>query len=265
MTHEEMRDTLSLYALGALDRAESEAVRKHLESCAECRGELAAEQHAIDALGRSTTPIRPRPELRARVLAAASGAVNDAPQVRALTNRLPWIGLAAAATIALMSSIGWVNARREISELQNTVAEWQARVANAEAQAARAANDATVQRRAVSVLTASDLVEATLAGVPPAAAARARAFLSPADGTLIFTAQGLPAVPAGRVYQLWAIVGSTAVSAGVFVPDSNGRSQLVTQLAPLAARPAAMAVTLEPEGGVPQPTGPKYLVGAPAN
>jgi len=33
------------------------------------------------------------------------------------------------------------------------------------------------------------------------------------------------------------------------------------QTPPDMAKPVAMAITLEPEGGVPAPTGDKYLVG----
>jgi anti-sigma-K factor RskA len=49
------------------------------------------------------------------------------------------------------------------------------------------------------------------------------------------------------------------------VPDARGRSQLVADVPALTTRPDALAVTVEPEGGVPAPTGPKYLLGVPAN
>jgi anti-sigma-K factor RskA len=89
--------------------------------------------------------------------------------------------------------------------------------------------------------------------------------VSPSDGTIVFTAHGLPPIPADRVYQLWAVVGNAAISGGIFTADASGRGQLVTELAPMDGVPAAIAVTLEPAGGVPQPTGPKYLLGTPGN
>ena len=52
------------------------------------------------------------------------------------------------------------------------------------------------------------------------------------------------------------------MSAGTFTPGADGLSRIIAPVA-FDAPPAALAVTLEPEGGVPAPTGPKYLV--PAN
>ena len=72
------------------------------------------------------------------------------------------------------------------------------------------------------------------------------------------------ALPSARVYQLWAIAGGQPISAGTFVPDAQGRYELVADVPSLLERPAALAVTVEPQGGVPSPTGPKYLLGAPA-
>jgi len=39
----------------------------------------------------------------------------------------------------------------------------------------------------------------------------------------------------------------------------------VADVPTLTTRPDALAVTVEPEGGVPAPTGPKYMLGVPAN
>ena len=100
--------------------------------------------------------------------------------------------------------------------------------------------------------------------MPPAAAAQAKAFVSASENTIIFSARDLPALPAAQVYQLWAIANGQPISAGTFVPDARGRFQLVADVPTLNTRPAALAVTVEPQGGVPAPTGPKYLLGAPA-
>jgi hypothetical protein len=44
-------------------------------------------------------------------------------------------------------------------------------------------------------------------------------------------------------------------------PDANGRVNTIFDTPPDLPKPVAMAVTLEPDGGVPAPTGDKYLVG----
>ena len=81
----------------------------------------------------------------------------------------------------------------------------------------------------------------------------------------MFTASNLPSLPSGRTYQLWVLVagksGPVPISAGLLQPDANGRVSAIFNTPPDIPKPVAMAVTLEPEGGVPSPTGDKYLVG----
>jgi anti-sigma-K factor RskA len=76
-------------------------------------------------------------------------------------------------------------------------------------------------------------------------------------------ANGLPATPAGKTYQLWWITREHGpVAAGLFRAE-QGRAVI----APVAAPPAGehvllSAVTLEPAGGVSKPTGAMYLKSA---
>lgn len=59
----------------------------------------------------------------------------------------------------------------------------------------------------------------------------------------------LPPPPAGKQYQLWAIREGKPVDEGVFKADSSGLHKMKT-----ITGPEAFAVTMEPEGGSPQPT-----------
>ena len=51
------------------------------------------------------------------------------------------------------------------------------------------------------------------------------------------------------------------VSAGLLTRDSPSRAAHVFRTPRDIGTPVAAAVTLEPEGGVPAPTGEKYLIG----
>jgi hypothetical protein len=228
---------------------------------------------AVDALAQVPEQVRPRPELKARVLEVATsrGAVvafPPRPQPEhagaARPSYAPWLVAAAAAAVAVATSVGLVRARAELADLRAEIVAVESRLADAAQRTERATTEVRVQQQALDVLASPDLVRTTLDGVPPAAGARAQALLSPSRGTLVLSATGLPAPPPGRVYQLWAIIGSQAVSAGTFTPGADGLSRVITTVA-FNGPPAALAVTLEPAGGVPQPTGPKYLVGVPAN
>jgi anti-sigma-K factor RskA len=69
----------------------------------------------------------------------------------------------------------------------------------------------------------------------------------------------LPSAPAGATYQAWTIEGGVPRSAGVFDTDATGRARHRGALPSAIAEDAVIAVTLEPAGGVPQPTGPIVL------
>jgi hypothetical protein len=113
-----------------------------------------------------------------------------------------------------------------------------------------------------AVLAAPDLARIDLQGQPPAPDARARALWSRSRG-LVFTAANLPPAPAGKTYQVWVVTAQAPISAGLLIPDSSGvGTQYYTTPADIAP-PVAVAVTLEPAGGVAAPTGERYLVGMP--
>jgi Anti-sigma-K factor rskA len=80
---------------------------------------------------------------------------------------------------------------------------------------------------------------------------------------VIFYASRLPDLPPGRTYQLWLIRGRAPaiVSGGVF---PGGAQQRIVEFrdARLAADITALAVTDEPAGGSPLPTGHKFLIGS---
>jgi anti-sigma-K factor RskA len=70
----------------------------------------------------------------------------------------------------------------------------------------------------------------------------------------------LPAPPSDKDYQLWYVTKNAKISAAVFRTDEQGRTVLKLTPPPDAlAGLAAIAVTLEPRGGSPQPTGKFYL------
>jgi anti-sigma factor RsiW len=71
--HRDCGDELAAYALGALEPAEAEAVRAHLETCAACRDELAALQQVVDTLPLSAPAHRTPARVRRRVLAEVHG------------------------------------------------------------------------------------------------------------------------------------------------------------------------------------------------
>ncbi|MDX1638803.1 MAG: anti-sigma factor [Balneolaceae bacterium] len=78
----------------------------------------------------------------------------------------------------------------------------------------------------------------------------------------------LPPVPAGKEYQLWIIKNNEPVSAGLFAVNDPRRDAFfkIEQMDSADTQStSAFAVTLEPEGGMPKPTGDMYLMGNTEN
>ena len=71
----------------------------------------------------------------------------------------------------------------------------------------------------------------------------------------------LPPAPAGKVYQLWMVTPEAKISAGMIEPDAHGHGFVVVDVPPTLSQVQAAAITLEPQGGSPQPTLPIYVMG----
>lgn len=78
------------------------------------------------------------------------------------------------------------------------------------------------------------------------------ALLAGGDGEAVLLVRGLAAPATGTVYQLWVIRAGTALPAGFL----HGRIGVLTRP---VERGETVAVSLEPRGGSPRPTGPLLL------
>jgi len=113
------------------------------------------------------------------------------------------------------------------------------------------------------VLAAPDLVRFNVTSGATTPRAYAQMLWSRSRG-LVFSGSRVPAAPAGTTYQAWLLTATEPVSAGLFVPDQAGRVMMVIQDPPRVPRPViGVAVTLEPTGGRPAPSGPTLLARAP--
>ena len=101
---------------------------------------------------------------------------------------------------------------------------------------------------------------ATLSGTDMAKNAYAMVFVEPDTRRGFFYANNLPALPAGKTYQLWVIT-DRPVSAGIFSLDRGRKGRVMIQSVPDVTKIQKFAVSMEPAGGKPQPTGSIYLAG----
>jgi hypothetical protein len=217
------------------------------------------ESPILQGLGQAVPQVDPPAELRARVL---SGAAMRPQTVRSVSSRsyIPWLAAAASLALAAGLTIYTVQLRTRITTLEGELREARDRATATERQMADAQRAADGAQASVAVLTAPDVARIDLAGQTVAPQASARAFWSRSRG-MVFTASNLPPLPAGRTYQLWVVTAQAPISAGLLTPDGSGNVSETFSTPQDLPQPVAMAVTIEPAGGVPAPTGDKYLVG----
>jgi anti-sigma-K factor RskA len=250
--HDQLGDQAASYVLGALTPAEKQAFEAHLATCATCAAEVRSLTPMAGALAHLATPAEPAAHVRARLLAALPGGSRSA---------LSWLAIAASVALAVALGSYAAQLRGRVTTLEGRLRDTTLRAEAGERQVADARRTAFEAQSAVAVLAAPDLARIDLAGQPAAPSASARAFWSRSRG-LVFTASNLPAPPPGRAYQLWVLTAQPApISAGMMRPDASGRVNARFDMPADLPRPVALAVTLEPEGGVPAPTGEKYLAG----
>lgn len=266
MTHEELRELAGAYTIDALPEEERRAVEAHLAGCSACVAEIGSYAAVVELLARDVAPQVPPAALRERILKQVPRSQDTKGagphQVRPPRSVVPAWFLAAAAAAFVAVGLYAVALNSRMADLQRDYRDAIVRAEAAAADAERWRLRAAAVPRTTDVLASSDVVKIDLAGQPPASGARARAFWSRSRG-LVFAAAGLPPPVSGKVYQVWMVTRDGAISAGLLVVDGQGSYSLLARTDPEVAPPVAIAVTLEPAGGVPSPTGPKYLEGAP--
>jgi len=257
--HEELVAAVALgMPLGA-DRAELEA---HLaEGCAVCESLLMDMREASAALGAAVPAAAPPPDLRRRILASLgpSRGAAEPPAAQAERRASPalWRVLAAAAALLLVVVVlDDAKMRREREDLRSRTADLAGRLRTTETELAQRVLRARV-------LESEDVQMMLLGGQGPQPGARARVFWSPTARRGVLVASNLAQLPSDKQYELWVFHEGKPVNAGVFDPDPQGRALFESTDFP---QPLAQnfAVTVEPRGGVPAPTGPIVLVGKPA-
>jgi anti-sigma-K factor RskA len=300
MTHEEHKELLPLAALGATDERERRALDAHLADCGECRAELRSLSDTAALLALDPAPVAPRPELRSRLLSEitsvgreaksagheaatprgdlprAAASVVSLEEARASSSQRggragraaspvsrPAVLFGALAASVAIFALGvslfvlWQRndeLRREVAQLSSQLSEARGRLDATNTELARA-------RFESELLAAPDSHTAQLSGTEMARSARARLTFNETTGEAMLVASRLPPAPAGKAYQLWYIAAGKPLPGSVFTPDPSGRGRMRSSIPPEGRRAEVFAITLEPEGGLPAPSGEIYLKG----
>jgi len=284
-------EDFDLLALGALEPGELQAAEEHVRGCNQCLRDMAAAQARMAIFALSAPQKKPssqiKEQLMARIAVTPQLASTQGPTVvagsastpRAVDLQAPgpyvegrgaapirpprkpawtfaWTGLILGlATASILLWVGNARLGRETEILRQETAQLQQNTAQLQ-------QEEDQNSTLLHLFTAHDTVQVALAPASGQNAGAARVEYNSHRG-LLFYSGNLPAPPAGRNYQLWLVpVSGNPISAGVFTPNREGRATIVLPQLPAGVAAKAFAVTIEPAGGVPQPTGPRLQIGA---
>jgi len=271
MEHQDYQQLLVPHSLDALEVSEVRELEAHLETCAECRAELIALRDDATLLAYTASPAEPSEEVRARIIENVraeptvdrGGAMND--KVVTLKPRANWnvwtMGLRIAAGLAFVALlIGLIVLWRRDANLQQEVAQLNRQLNTQQHELVRDRDVLARQREALALLNSPDAKRLELAGSETAQNARGAFVYDQKTGKAVFVADGLPATPPDKAYELWFIPkGHSPLPGRIFTVDASGHALLPEQMPADAMGNAVIAITLEPKRGSAVPTGAIYL------
>jgi hypothetical protein len=149
----------------------------------------------------------------------------------------------------LILSLSWMvyDARRQVSGL--------------EAEIQRLHSTAAERQQLLLLLASPQVTIVSLAGSAQAPQAGARVLWDTQHREWTVITRNLPPLPPGKAYQLWFLTPAGVAQPSRTFHPQNGYGMIQVPLPPEQTRVAGAAVSVEPEQGVPQPTGDIVLVG----
>ncbi|HEY7635112.1 MAG TPA: anti-sigma factor [Gemmatimonadales bacterium] len=256
---ESPQDLAAAYALGALEPGEARRFEAFLAGSPEAQREVAEfrEVAALLALGEADTA--PGANLRDRVLARVGGEKTRALPVAEPTarRRIPWLmwgALAASLALAVGLAAEVLSQRQDLADLKGEVA-------NRDQVLAERLQQLRAREATLNALMEPgvELYQLSASGDPEPGI---QLFWNREKNVAIVHGFRLKPVPSGHAYQLWFIEDGKPVPSVTFKPEPSGHAKVEGVTVPTAGELSAAAITVEPEGGSPQPTSPILLVGS---
>jgi len=243
---------LEAYALGAVAPEEGAHIEEHLSECLACWDHLSQSQRAAALLALAVPLEEPREGLRQRIIAQARREAELAAQPSPTGRgwRLPRFAAMGATAVALtaVGALSW-----SLVETRNLRSDYD----DIQQQATITGQRAEVATKLVGIISRPDAKSEAMVASGIAAGTTAY-YAWTRDGKLgAIICHDLPPAPEGKVYQVWITCGPEPVNGGTFTAW-QGQCQHIVPLnctSPLSG----VAVSVEPEGGSPSPSGESVL------
>jgi len=261
--HNEIEELLGVFVLDAVDPDESARIDRHLEGCPRCRAEVDAGREVAGQLGTSIRvadgeplppglwdriaeglaessrrPAGPMPGLgdeRATVGATAGAEVVDIDEARVTRDRRLRTARRVLAAVAAVAVVAVIALGTALVHTDNQLNQANQNLASGPAAAVHAAL-ATPAHRVVHLNSPNGAQLAEFVMLP--------------SGQGFMVSSSMPTLPSSETYQLWAIIAGKPISIGLLGHQPHRATFTLAS----SASPSALAVTVEPAGGVTTPS-----------
>ena len=280
----QIEELLAFYALDALNDEEKELVEAYLKEHPEARQQIEEMGRAVSALPYGVAPVEPSPRSKEALMrrVAADQRASSLLQKQASRPRVMRLGnifQAFSMGVATVAIVWAVILNTQLAQLRNEVLTLRNAIvaqANSLEQINELRNEVSTLRKAVVAQANSleqinqsvDQINAKLPQEIPSAVltislkgtdvqpqAQGQLIVDPNSESAVLVIAGLDQLEAGKTYQVWLIDGGTPVSAGLLTVDENGQGVFIVTSEAAIGSFNALGISIEPEGGSPQPTG----------
>jgi anti-sigma-K factor RskA len=263
-SHDQFRELLEGYAIGSLDSADRAPLEAHLATgCPECVKALQEARWLVSQLAYLAPDAEPSHMLKGHLLQTVrSEAVgNPVPQQATPRYAVPWwlwAGVAALLVFSVYSAGNEQKLRGQVAELQRQAAAQQTERQKLDQQLLAA------KAQAYEAMIWSDPKSVKIMLRPKDPKMPQLEAMWHPDMGLCVRGWNVPSPGGNRMLQLWLIPkkGGKPMPSMTLWPDATGKfSEVVEHPQEAMSETQALAITEEPMGGSPQPTGAPMWVG----
>jgi anti-sigma-K factor RskA len=259
------------YVLNALNEAESKEFEKMLSDASEEeRIFYQSMQSAANQLAFTVEGNEPSEALKERLMEhirskddsdqQESSAIDEAVEFE--EDGINWGALTAAASFALLIiSLSLIfysfSLNSKVNNKEEVISQQKTKITELETELQQ-------KKEMLAILEAREVAMIVMSGMEINPNGYGKVIWDSEKQQALLQVSNLPSVPSNKDYQLWLIKNNKPVSVGVFTVNTERDTFFKIEKIVKADEQSAnaFAITMEPKGGMPQPTGDMYLMGS---
>lgn len=263
MNSDEIKDSIAAYCLGVLDPEEKKIIAEQIASGDPEILRIYNEMMQVTSALPYEAPAKKTPRrLKTSILAAIEPENKPATQHVYLQKKTPlWNKLSMPFSVATVVALALIIMYSAI--LNSEIKTLRSQISIGQELMTKLRNQLAVQRQILNIVQFSELRIIKVAGTETSPTSKGKIYWDTEQNKAVFYAYDLPELPSDKDYQLWMIRSDypDPVDAGIFTVDENGFGTITLDVISDSQNLSAFAVSVEPKGGMLQPTSALYLIG----